>query len=218
MVWWAWRDCLVVKNTHSSCRPPKICLLKFTWWLTTICHSRSRDAVSFWFPQTPDTHEFLLHTCKQKTHIQHIKINKSLQNNSFFKKHISRILDYVCPKSLMMTEKSSLRFAVSSGGFCSYAMPHCILLPAWMDFVAMPCHTALLESRLQPEFTQSKSTSDKETQLLGNISEHEIHIDLMSNRKGCSSEIYSVVLNIKLNVIFLFTFLFFIINLFWILP
>lgn len=79
---------------------------------------------------------------------------------------------------------------------------HCILLPAWMDFVAMPCHTALLESRLQPEFTQSKSTSDKETQLLGNISEHEIHIDLMSNRKGCFSEIYSVVLNINLNVIF----------------
>lgn len=102
----------------------------------------------------------------------------------------------------MMTEKRSPRVAASSDGFCSYAMPHCILLPAWMDFVTMPCHTALLEFRLQPEFTQSKSTSDKETQLLGNISEHEIHIDLMSNRKGCFSEIYSVVLNINLNVIF----------------
>lgn len=88
------------------------------------------------------------------------------------------------------------------GWILQYVMPHCILLPAWMDFVAMPCHTALLESRLQLEFTQSKSTSDKETQLLGNISEHEIHIDLMSNRKGCFSEICSVVLNINLNVIF----------------
>lgn len=102
----------------------------------------------------------------------------------------------------MMMEKSSLHVAASSDGFCSYDMPHCVLLPAWMDFVAMPCHTALLESRLQPEFTQSKSASDKETQLLGNISEHEIHIDLMSNRKVCSSEIYSVVLNINLNVVF----------------
>lgn len=79
----------------------------------------------------------------------------------------------------------------------------CVFLPTETDSVWMPSHKCIWEYRLHLGLTVFRTTLDKETQLLGNIGEHEIDIDLEPNKK--CSEIWNVVLNVNLNA---FCFLF----------